>query len=136
VEVEVGAGDVVDRCQQPPVSRDRIALSFAAFNVPCVTYDILKSLITSPLSRMRSPSWAIWCFGWPGQWASAGVATTSAIANAAHKPWIILIGVAACLLSGCLAVGVAGRGRLLGVTSPAIVREQERVSPSAPSSAR
>ena len=33
----------------------RIAFDFFAFSVPWVTYEIAKSLMTSPLSSLRSP---------------------------------------------------------------------------------
>ena len=33
----------------------RIAFDFFALSVPCVTYEMAKSLITSPLSSLRSP---------------------------------------------------------------------------------
>jgi hypothetical protein len=44
----------------------RTAFDFAAFSVPCVTYDMQKSLIASPLSSLRSPMQCVWCGGSPG----------------------------------------------------------------------
>src|SRR5947209_7514143 len=41
----------------------RIAFDLLAFRVPCVTYEMQKSLIASPLSSLRSPMQCCWWGG-------------------------------------------------------------------------
>src|SRR5215813_5355787 len=50
-----------------------MALFFFSFRVPWVTYEIEKSLITSPLSSLRSPSEKLWCGGCSGVWAKTAL---------------------------------------------------------------